>query len=109
MEVICIKQHSQGILTIGNPYEVYQTNSCRCGIVVFDVGITLYRKNTQCRCGSFFLSSTIWWVNSRLFAPIEEKGEMFIEEFLVSQRTDVNITMNKFLTTPKLIKNLITG
>ncbi len=80
MRAICIKQHSQGILTIGKIYEVYSTNSCRCGVFSFDIGIKS-DKGVICNC-NLSIDSHIWWIRSRLFAPLEEKGEMFIEEFI---------------------------
>lgn len=80
MRVICIKQHSQGILTIGKIYEVHSTNTCRCGEIDFDIGFR-HLFGIICNCG-FETNGDIWWINSNKFAPLEEKGQMFIEEFI---------------------------
>jgi len=85
MNVVCIKAHSQGILTVGKTYEVSGMETCGCGEVSYDIGIISppgHRLN--CDCGYRFFSE-IWWVWAGLFAPLEEKGEMFIEEFLVNE------------------------
>ncbi len=84
MKVICIKQHNDGILTVGKIYEVCGIDICRCGLVSYDVGIKIPPSDDMgiiCEC-SFEIDTTIWWLNSNKFAPPEEKGEMFIEEFL---------------------------
>ena len=85
MKVVCIKPHSDGILKAGKIYEVYDIDICRCGLVGYDVGIKIPPSDdmgTICEC-SFEVDTIVWWMDSSLFAPLEEKGEMFIEEFLL--------------------------
>ena len=84
MKVICIKQHSHGILAVGKIYEVYNVTTCRCGQIDFDVGISksqLGSLGSICACGQIDDKGIIW-INSNKFAPLEEKGQMFIEEFI---------------------------
>ena len=80
MRVICIKQHSHGILTVGKIYEVCDMTTCNCGKVLFNIDLVSI-PGVVCKCG-FKLGGNVWWVNSKLFAPLEEKGQMFIEEFI---------------------------
>lgn len=88
MKVVCIKQHSQGILTVGKVYEIFNTRTCACGRVCFDVDIqnpNVLRWSCG-KCGCSIDNCPVWWISSDRFAPLEEKGEMFIEEFLIPER-----------------------
>ena len=81
MKVICIKQHSQGILVVGRVYEVYNIRTCYCGLGWFDVGLTT-KIGVECTRCNKILYTTTWWIDSHKFALLEEKGQMFIEEFI---------------------------
>ena len=87
MKVICIKQHSRGVLTVGKIYEVSGTITC-CQ-VAFDVGIRINHRGSYCEFCGYKTDGKIAWISSTLFAPLEEKGEMFIEEFLVAEGQNV--------------------
>ena len=80
MKIICIKQHSENIVILGEIYEVYDIDICKCGIVAFNVGLKDERK-TECDCG-ILTTTQIAWIASHIFAKLEEKGQMFIEEFI---------------------------
>lgn len=86
MKVICIKQHSESILIIGKIYEVNNIDTCECGFISFDIGLRHSPGTMNCCCNKKTYT-IIYWIGSKLFTSIEEKGEMFIEEFLIKINT----------------------
>ena len=88
-EVVCIKTHSQGIVKKGDIYtiESLRKPECGCYIVLIDVGIIQPNK-AQLHCAICNYVSkvvdnenSIWWISSRLFAPLEY-NQKAIEELL---------------------------
>jgi len=71
-KVVCIKSHSQGLVTKGRVYSVTEVFVCSCGT-------TAYRLNNYEPPLSFFASCVCnckkryrgWLVNSTLFRPVD--------------------------------------
>lgn len=85
-KVICIKNHSQGLVQKDRVYFIrgIKNNPC-CGAMALDVGITTNYKYEMCwQCQEIlFNNSNIYWFGSHLFRPLEEeKGEATIEDFI---------------------------
>ena len=71
-QVVCVKQHSQGILEVNKIYTVLNIYKCNCGRIAFDVDIlNHYNTSTTCDCMKTIEPKTIWWINSKLFRPLE--------------------------------------
>lgn len=68
-EVVCVKQHSMGVLTIGKIYRVLGTSECKCGQSI-DIGITDEFGSACHDCLKVF-SYTTWYFDIALFRKIE--------------------------------------
>jgi hypothetical protein len=77
-DIICIKDHSQGVVKKGKVYTAHklQRNGCGC-ILLVDVGYTSDRPFTQCPVCQTNDEKTdnIWWVDARLFRRLLTKSE----------------------------------
>lgn len=84
--VVCVKPHSAGVLEVGRIYTVKDIRyTVCCGSMCFDVGLTAPKNAVRCVDHNIrFSEGPVWWVKARLFAPLEEKGETNIEEFINS-------------------------
>lgn len=74
MELLCVKSHSQGIVTVGNFYPLYRTKkqSC-CGLEIVDIGIRTNAPTMRCRCGARYTKpDKTAWLGAALFASCEE-------------------------------------
>jgi hypothetical protein len=96
-EVVCIKDHSQGVVKKGEVYTAHELkrNGCGCVLLV-DVGYTSDRLFTKCpSCGmNDEKTDDVWWVDARLFRRLltrseeadlaEVLAEVFSEELISS-------------------------
>jgi hypothetical protein len=77
-EIICIKDHSQGVVKKGEVYTAHELkrNGCGCVLLV-DVGYTSDRPFTKCpACGmNDEKTDNVWWVDARLFRRLLTRSE----------------------------------
>lgn len=77
-EIICIKDHSQGVVKKGEIYTAHELkrNGCGC-ILLVDVGYISDRQFTKCpACGmNDEKTDNVWWVDARLFRRLLTKSE----------------------------------
>ena len=83
-EVICIRNHSQGVVKEGEIYPLLDNKvECSCGAEMYDIGAKSNAMYQVCMCGKDYIrNSKTWWLDSRLFATpnLEELyGELCIE------------------------------
>jgi hypothetical protein len=77
-EVVCIRDHSQGIVKKGQVYTANQITRMGCGCVLLvDVGLKSDRQFTQCAaCGmNDEKTDNIWWIDARLFRRLLTRSE----------------------------------
>lgn len=69
-EVLCIQNHSQGIVKEGEIYPLLDVKrGCSCGAEMYDIGATNNAMYQTCICGKESVrNSKVWWLDSRLFA-----------------------------------------
>lgn len=81
--VVCVRGHSRGVVRVGQEFVVFGVSRCvGCGCFVVNVGICGSGRTTCNRCLSVLTSSGIHWLDSCLFAPIEEISETTYEDIL---------------------------
>jgi len=77
-EIVCIRDHSQGVVKKGEVYTAHklQRNSCGCLLYV-DVGIKSDRPFTRCPACETNDEKTddVWWIDARLFRRLLTKSE----------------------------------
>lgn len=77
-DIICIRDHSQGIVKKGEVYTAHklERNSCGCLFYV-DIGLTSDRPFTRCpACGmNDEKTDDIWWIDARLFRRLLTRSE----------------------------------
>lgn len=83
--VVCVKDHSQGVVRKGNEYIIHNVSisQCSCKYVLLDVGITsknLFSSHTE--CGKRWLGDGTYWLNESLFAPLDDLSDYTIETLL---------------------------
>lgn len=76
-EVVCIKDHSNGLVKKNDRYIIQGVSQCECGKQLVTVGVktrTGYEYGvTTCRCGADAVSvNGFAWLGAVLFAPIQE-------------------------------------
>jgi len=76
-KVICIKDHSQGVVKKGQIFELHAIKKgvCGCGLIVFDIGKQNYCDHYVCgSCNKDQLPNKdgIYWLGSILFAPYDD-------------------------------------
>jgi len=90
-KVICIKNHSQGIVKKGEVYELIsiRKSKCKCKYIDLDIGFAIpeHKNNTiqGCRtCGEMYIKTDgTHWFCSSLFAPYDDSlSETTVEELL---------------------------
>jgi hypothetical protein len=91
-KVICIKNHSQGIVKKGSIYtlEGIKSKKCKCSGYILDIGL-LHPEGavkstticTECRMVASESSERNLWLHSTLFAPYDDSlSETTVEELL---------------------------
>lgn len=90
--VVCVKNHSKGLVKAGQQYTVNGVNFC-CKPLV-DVGVFTFGKAMNC-CGKR-MEGNINWFSTSLFAPIEEISETTYDEVMekISEGNLVRIERN---------------
>jgi len=77
-DIICVRDHSQGIVKKGDVYTAHklERNGCGC-IFLVDVGLKSDRPFTQCPVCKTNDEKTddIWWIDARLFRRLLTKSE----------------------------------
>lgn len=77
-DIICVRDHSQGIVKKGDVYTAHklERNGCGC-IFLVDVGLKSDRPFTQCPVCRTNDEKTddIWWIDARLFRRLLTKSE----------------------------------
>lgn len=76
-DIICIKDHSQGIVKKGQVYTAHEITRMGCGcILLVDVGLKSDRPFTKCAaCGmNDEKTDDVWWVDARLFRRLMDKS-----------------------------------
>ena len=77
-EIVCIKDHSQGVVKKGQVYTAEHLQRMDCGcIYLVDVGLKSDRPFTMCGvCGTKHdKTDDIWWVDARLFRRLLTRSE----------------------------------
>lgn len=73
MEILCVKPHSKGMVTVGTFYPLLDVKSCSCcGVALVNVGIKAIRPTSRCRCDTVVPSNGIYWLGAALFATCED-------------------------------------
>lgn len=81
-KVICIKAFPDAGLKLGD-IRVVKGMQQICPDLMLDVGIPIPYGSEKCiKCGKTFNPNGKWWINTWHFAPLEEKSETNVEEFL---------------------------
>lgn len=77
-DIVCIRDHSQGIVKKGDVFTAVQLerNGCGCTILV-DVGIKSDRPFTKCpACGmNDEKTDDVWWFDARLFRRLLTRSQ----------------------------------
>jgi hypothetical protein len=89
-EIVCIKTHSQGAVKSGEIYTIKALSSCKCNLIMIDVGIkSIDGKYGRCAlCGIIYPLFDAWLISERLFAPLEynqEEIEKLLENTLLEK------------------------
>lgn len=90
-KVICIKDHSMGVVKRGDIFELHsiRKSPCGCGAIELDVNIPTpsYAKSVICtRCSTKTLGTpTTWWVRSDRFAPYDDSLSELTSDKLIEQ------------------------
>lgn len=72
-EVVCIKDHSQGVIKKGQTFIIKSIIHSSCNCVSVDIGLNTTNKLSRCTCGnSTFHSNGIWWISTTILAPVED-------------------------------------
>jgi hypothetical protein len=77
-DVVCIRDHSQGIVKKGDVFTAVQLARVGCGCVLYvDIGVTSDRPFTRCpACGmNDEKTDNIWWLDARLFRRLLTRSE----------------------------------
>lgn len=78
-KVVCVKTHSENLVIKGKIYTVLNTN-CPCNCNAVDVGIVddspygIFKAVKCYQCNSIYSYGKIWWISSKLFAPLQDDG-----------------------------------
>lgn len=97
-EVVCINDRPIVVgcasppLQRGQNYTIKDIKYCKgCGVQYVHVGLinTVFNQN-ECSCGFKSKATNKWYVFSSRFAPLEEKGETMVEEYLIKEPQSQN-------------------
>lgn len=77
-DIVCIRDHSQGIVKKGDVFTAVslERNGCGC-IYLVDIGLKSDRQFTRCpACGmNDEKTDDIWWLDARLFRRLLSRSE----------------------------------
>lgn len=76
MRVVCVKDHSKGIVRQGQIFTIWGIDSCRCGMILLDIGIRMANSRRVCSCGHEASVGNIIDLDARLFAPLQQTPEI---------------------------------
>ena len=97
-EIICIKDHSQGIVKKGQIYTAEHLQRMDCGcIYLVDIGLKSDRPFTMCAVCETKHDKTdnIWWIDARLFRRLlTHSEEADLKEVLEEVLHDELISLN---------------
>lgn len=71
--VVCIKDHSQGVIKKGQTFVIKGKKEYGCGCIGYDLGIRTIKK--MCNCGVHGItsdSSGVHWISPRILAPLDD-------------------------------------
>lgn len=77
-DIVCIRDHSQGIIKKGDVFTAVQLARVGCGCLLYvDVGIKSDRQFTRCAaCGmTDEKTDDTWWFDARLFRRLLTRSE----------------------------------
>jgi hypothetical protein len=84
-KVVCIKNHSQGVVIEGKIYTVFGLKPCTsCKLLRLDVGISTPRDGI-CSCGTRHAQNGIHWIASNLFRPLDDDFATSVLENILEQ------------------------
>jgi hypothetical protein len=84
-KVVCIKNHSQGVVVEGKIYTVFGLKPCTsCELLRLDVGISTPRDGI-CSCGTKHDQNGIHWIASQLFRPLDDEFATSVLENILEQ------------------------
>lgn len=88
-EVVCIKNHSTGLVKKGQTFKVFSMKLCKCGKILINIGINVNVTRSRCVCNhkhndAFFCSSLFRKVDplSKQLDEIEESSCEIEEDVL---------------------------
>lgn len=89
-EVVCIKDHSWGVVKKGQEYKVLaiKQSPC-CGSWRVDVGIYNPAGGSRCKCGHVIYTTTCW-IGAVLFAPKDQFKAISFTKVLETELASVN-------------------
>jgi len=84
-KVVCIKNHSQGVVIEGKIYTIFGLKPCTsCKLLRLDVGISTSRDGI-CSCGTKHDQNGIHWIASQLFRPLDDEFATSVLENILEQ------------------------
>jgi hypothetical protein len=84
-KVVCIKNHSQGVVTEGKIYTIFGLKPCTsCKLLRLDVGISTPRDGI-CSCGTQHKQNGVHWIASNLFRPLDDEFATSVLENILEQ------------------------
>ena len=97
-DIICIRDHSQGVVKKGQVYTAQSITRMGCGcILLVDIGLKSDRPFTKCSaCGmNDEKTDDIWWMDARLFRRLMDKDteaefESALSELLEEELINAN-------------------
>lgn len=86
-KVVCIKDHSQGVIKEGQTFIIKNIKTYKCGCVGYDLGIKTYKR--LCLCGIHNSvseeTSGVHWISGRILAPIDDDFAEKVLEGILEQ------------------------
>lgn len=94
---VCIKSHSEGVVKKGDVKEILGMKKEKCGCISVDVGLKdIFKAGTELmdtctihgdksndyRLPYTIITDGIWWLQTFLFAPIDNLTDEYIDEVL---------------------------
>ena len=84
-KVVCIKNHSQGVVIEGKIYTIFGLKPCTsCKLLRLDVGVSTPRDGI-CSCGTKHDQNGIHWIASQLFRPLDDEFATSVLENILEQ------------------------
>lgn len=88
-EVVCIKDHSRGVVKKGEEFKVLAIRKICCGWFI-DVGINVEIIAWTCSVCGFRGFYNEYWLGTRLFAPKDQFQPISFTRILETELTSVN-------------------